>query len=137
MLSMGPRRIYASNSGYKIKTETYDSFHADPDIPKFKYDGFHENCEGCPHVVENIIKNPGAVKSCYDRSPTGSKKCVYVVQPRMRKFPCFFKENVPAGGFDGQYGKSVNNYIKATEHETLITKTGKGIGRVVKAVKVT
>jgi hypothetical protein len=55
--------------------------------------GFPEQCEGCPHIVTN--------------------KCMYLTEPRLRKFPCFFKEHIKAGGYDGQYGATVDNYKKA------------------------
>jgi hypothetical protein len=39
--------------------------------------GLHNNCEGCPH-------------------PINGKDCPYVVNPRRRRFPCYFKVNIPA-----------------------------------------
>jgi hypothetical protein len=60
--------------------------------------GFAKECKDCSHVW---------VKG-------GKKVCVYVIEPRLRRFPCFFREHVKPGGFDGQYGSSVSNFVKSS-----------------------
>ena len=78
------------------RVEIYSSFF-NADITRNSPKGFPEECGGCPHIIFNKENKDNA--------------CVYIQVPKMRRFPCFFKENVPPGGFDGSYGKTVNNYI--------------------------
>jgi hypothetical protein len=91
--------IFATIPKNEVNSSTY--YCADLKRPPKRQ--LHENCEGCDHVINGL--------------------CVYVFEPRQRKFPCFFKEYVQAGGFDGQYGKTVNNYV--TE-KVLSVKNDKG-----------
>lgn len=75
----------------------YKDFFKTPVLPVTKAPtGFGSHCIGCPHILEN----------------SKGKYCVFVYTPAQSKVPCFFKNNVPAGGWDGVYGRSVNNYIK-------------------------
>jgi len=97
MITM-PRVLYRELKGYRKKDEPDGNFHQDVDIARNFHTGFHELCEGCQHIV--VSKG---VKG---------RHCVYILQPKIRKFPCYFRDNVEAGGFDGQYGATVNNFIQ-------------------------
>ena len=37
--------------------------------------GLHKNCKGCPHIIEE-------------------NQCKYVRTPKVRKWPCFFRDHV-------------------------------------------
>jgi hypothetical protein len=56
-------------------SEKYSTMHLDPDVPLRDARGLHPLCKGCCHIVN-------------------STECKYITRPKLRKFPCFFRETV-------------------------------------------
>jgi len=95
------RKKFSEIKAFRPRADDFNSFHNDPDVPRFSNTGFAPECAGCYHKIIDERK-PGKE----------SIRCVYIIEPKAKKFPCFFKDHVPLGGWDGKYGATVNNYIK-------------------------
>lgn len=90
------------SKGHKMKDtkeNRYASYHRDPDVPPTQQKNeLAPQCCDCPHTL-------GTGKNL---------RCIYIIYPKQRKFPCYFKEHVQRGGFDGIYGASVLSKIRNT-----------------------
>jgi len=77
----------------------YAEPHHDPSVPTYlgTNRSLATECKGCQHITGELIE--GLV-------------CIYVMFPKQRKFPCFFRVHVQKGGFDGQNGRTVLNVLE-------------------------
>lgn len=93
-------KLYSDNKTYPVHAgDTEGAFHTDRSVPRNidKISGFASGCKGCQHIRSTKEKG---------------KHCVYIYAPALKSFPCYFRDNVEKGGWDGKYGATVNNYVR-------------------------